>query len=151
MAPNHYLNQWWNIVDWNLRNRPQWNFNQNSNNFIQENAFENVVCEVASILSQPQCVNLHRPVDIWMLGHHWFRYRPVTCLVPRHSLNDLSILCFFISLKLHWHSDNLCSSKCMGIFIFEKKFFFFQGPVSNHLLLLIAHEEINILLKPAKN
>ena len=26
-------------------------------NFIQENALENVVCEVASILSRPQCVN----------------------------------------------------------------------------------------------
>ena len=35
----------------------QWNFNRNSNIFIQENAFENVVCEMASILSRPQCVN----------------------------------------------------------------------------------------------
>ena len=25
--------------------------------FIKENAFENVVCEMAAILSQPQCVN----------------------------------------------------------------------------------------------
>ena len=25
--------------------------------FIQENAFENVICEMASILSRPQCVN----------------------------------------------------------------------------------------------
>ena len=27
-----------------------------SNIFIQENAIENVVCEIASILSRPQCV-----------------------------------------------------------------------------------------------
>ena len=32
-------------------------FNQSGNIFIQENAFENVVCETAAILSQPQCVN----------------------------------------------------------------------------------------------
>ena len=32
-------------------------FNRYSNIFIQENAFENVICEMASILSRPQCVN----------------------------------------------------------------------------------------------
>ena len=32
------------------------NFNQNSNIFIRKNAFESVVCEMASILSRPQCV-----------------------------------------------------------------------------------------------
>ena len=34
----------------------QWNFDWNSNIFIQENALENVVCEMASIFSRPQCV-----------------------------------------------------------------------------------------------
>ena len=34
----------------------QWNFDWNSNIFILENAFQNVVCEMASILSRPQCV-----------------------------------------------------------------------------------------------
>ena len=42
----------------NLRNKLQWNLKQNSCIFIQENAFENVVCEMASILFRPQCVNL---------------------------------------------------------------------------------------------
>ena len=32
-------------------------FIQNSKYFIQENALENVVCEMAAILYQPQCVN----------------------------------------------------------------------------------------------
>ena len=50
------LNQWWNIFTWTLRKKVQWNFDRNSNIFIQENAFENVVCEMASILSRPQCV-----------------------------------------------------------------------------------------------
>ena len=55
-APSHYLNQCWNIVNWKLRTKVQWNFNRNSNIFIQENGFESVVCEMAAILSQPQCV-----------------------------------------------------------------------------------------------
>ena len=48
----------WNNVNWTLRNKLQWNFNRNSNIFIQENALEHVVCEMASILSRPQCVNV---------------------------------------------------------------------------------------------
>ena len=44
-----YLNQCGNIVNWTLRNKLQWNFNQNSNIFIQENAPESVVCEMAAI------------------------------------------------------------------------------------------------------
>ena len=35
----------------------QWNFNQYSNTFNQEKALENGVCEMAFILSRPQCVN----------------------------------------------------------------------------------------------
>ena len=53
----HYRNQCWNIVNWTLRNKLQWNCNRNSNISIEENAFENNVCEKAAILSQPQCVN----------------------------------------------------------------------------------------------
>ena len=41
----------------------QWNFNSNWSIFIQENAFENIVCEMASILSLPQCVNTLRPTQ----------------------------------------------------------------------------------------
>ena len=41
--------QCWNIVNWTLENKIQWNFNRNSNIFIQENAFEILVCEMATI------------------------------------------------------------------------------------------------------
>ena len=34
----------------------QWNFNQNTTLFTEENDFENVVCETAAILSRPQYV-----------------------------------------------------------------------------------------------
>ena len=59
-GPSHFMNQCWNIVNWTLRNKLQWNLNRNSNIFIQENALENVVCEMASILPRPQCV-----LDYW--------------------------------------------------------------------------------------
>ena len=36
----------------------QWKFNQNSTIFIQENAFENVVCKMAAILSRGRWVNV---------------------------------------------------------------------------------------------
>ena len=35
----------------------QWNFIWKSKNFIQGNAFKNVICNMETILSQPQCVN----------------------------------------------------------------------------------------------
>ena len=34
----------------------QWNFNQNSNIFIKENEFENVIRKIATIFSRPQYV-----------------------------------------------------------------------------------------------
>ena len=43
-------------LKWTRENKFQWNSNQNSNIFVQENAFENDVCEMVSILSRPQCV-----------------------------------------------------------------------------------------------
>ena len=55
---SHYLNQWWNIVHWNLRNKIQWNFNRNSNIFIEENTFDHIVCERSAIFSRPQCVKI---------------------------------------------------------------------------------------------
>ena len=45
----HYLNQWWLIVNWNTF---QWNFDRDTNIFIEEYAFKNVVCETPAILSQ---------------------------------------------------------------------------------------------------
>ena len=53
LAPSHYLNQCWLIVNWALRNKVQWNFNRYSNIFIQKHAYENLVSKMAAILSQP--------------------------------------------------------------------------------------------------
>ena len=56
LVPSHCQNQCWNIVNWTLRNKLQWNLNRNSYIFIQENSFKNK--EMAASLSQPQCVML---------------------------------------------------------------------------------------------
>ena len=42
-----------------LRTNFSENFNQNTKCFIHENASENIVCKIAAILSQPQCVKPH--------------------------------------------------------------------------------------------
>ena len=55
-APSHHPNQCCNKIKSKLRNKFQWNLKQNPYIFIQENAFNNVVCEMATILSRPQCV-----------------------------------------------------------------------------------------------
>ena len=60
-APSHYLNQWWHIVRSTLRNIIQWDLNQNTKIFIQENAFENVALEMVAIFFWPVCINLLAP------------------------------------------------------------------------------------------
>ena len=64
-AQLHYLNLCWNIVNWTLRNRFQWNVNQNSNIFIEENMFENVICRWWPFCLGPNVLN-HQSLD----GHH---------------------------------------------------------------------------------
>ena len=47
-----------NIVNSKLRNKLQWNLMQNSYSFLQENTFQNVVCETATILTWLNVWNL---------------------------------------------------------------------------------------------
>ena len=58
MAPSHYLNQCWKIVNRTPKNKLQWNLNRNSYIFIQWDAFKNVVCKMVSISSRPQWVKV---------------------------------------------------------------------------------------------
>ena len=45
------------LVHWTLRNKLQLNLNQNTKLFIHKNAFENVACEMAAILTMEGLVN----------------------------------------------------------------------------------------------
>ena len=63
---SHYLNQWWPIVNYTLRNIFHWNIISISQSFVLESAFEYFVCEMTAILSQPQYVdqNWHTPTRV---------------------------------------------------------------------------------------
>ena len=56
------------IVNWTLGNKLQWNINENSNIFIQENVLEIVVCKRVAILSRPQYVKgLKYSTLLWLV------------------------------------------------------------------------------------
>ena len=55
-APSHYLNQCWVIVTWTHRNKLQRIHDHGTKNSIHENASENIVCEMAAILSRRRWV-----------------------------------------------------------------------------------------------
>ena len=55
-VPSHYLHQYWLIVDWTSRNQIQWHFNEITNIFCQENAFEHIVSKIAAIWVRLPCV-----------------------------------------------------------------------------------------------
>ena len=48
-VPSHYLNQWCVISNWTLGNKFQWNVNQNTKIFVQENSFGSVVFNKANL------------------------------------------------------------------------------------------------------
>ena len=50
------------------RKKLQWNFNRNSYIFIQENAFENVVCKMTAILFRPQYDHVSKSTTCYRRG-----------------------------------------------------------------------------------
>ena len=98
---SHYLNQCWIIVNWTLRNKLQWNLNPNSNVFIQENAFESVVCETVAILSWPQCVKyifwwrIHIHNYIYVIWIKLYIYIEIKYYIYATWIN----LCIYIEMK----------------------------------------------------
>ena len=107
-SPSHYLNQCLTIVNWNLRNKFQWNIKRHSDIVIKGNAFENVVCEMVAILSRPEYVNAW---EYWsVLDLHWCiqsdLYIVSSTLLYQHrpSWVDLDLLL--------WQFNELC---CLGV------------------------------------
>ena len=94
-----YLNQCWNTVNSNLRNKLQWNLKQNSHIFIEENACENVVCQLAANLSQPQCVNSNSMADS-------FSVIPFLVITAQHVavLVTTALLCCHVQIILTLHA-----------------------------------------------
>ena len=44
------MNMFRYFVNWNLMNKLQWNFYEDTELFIHKNASENIICEMAAIL-----------------------------------------------------------------------------------------------------
>ena len=84
----------------------------NSNIFIKKNAFENVVCEMASILSRPQFVNVEFCTQQYVCS--WFTFADAVSWYTRPGLGLLSQLLsfrYFLNvfriISLHWrHNDH---------------------------------------------
>ena len=71
-----YLKQCWIIIYLTLKNKLQWNFNQNTKLFIHENASENIVCGMTAILSSRDALYYVRefcpmlpPISIMFRSH----------------------------------------------------------------------------------
>ena len=118
---NHYLSQCWIIVKETLRNKFKWNCNQSRKLFIHENASENVVCEMAAILSiwrwvkQNRCLSAISSKIIKCVRSLWSRFeawhnvhvvyferidgRPLS---PPLTYNSKTLTCLFsICILLH--------------------------------------------------
>ena len=80
------LNQYWRmhgIVNWTLKNKLQWNFNQKK--IIEENVFENVVCEMGAILfgsvELKSKLTLQVPVSSWSC-------QAISVLITKLAISD---------------------------------------------------------------
>ena len=109
-APRHYLNQCWSIVNWTPVNKFQWNLNLNSIIFIQENAFENVVCQHGSHFVQGRWVKRGPGSCCNTMG----RINMVVAQKPRlhrisskkhQSAPQLDVFAIN-SLRTSWHKDH---------------------------------------------
>ena len=111
MAPSHYLNQCWNIINWTLRSKFQWILNHNSYIFIQDgrnkmaaifqmtflNVFKNVIWEMAAILSRPQYVKIKGTTSHWAefsrtFSHWLYRWVMLSLTWPQ--------ICYYIHCKI---------------------------------------------------
>ena len=114
-------NQCWNIVKWTLGNQLQWNSNLNSSIFIHENGLESVVCEMAAILSRPQCV---KKIHIY----HCFTMT-LRCGIhchPRLKVHQFSWLAYGSCIQRHWGKISDCIAT-------TQMFCYFPYDVQNHL------------------
>ena len=104
-APNHHLNQCWCMFKTGPLKSFHLNFNQMSTVFIQENEFEDVVCKVAAILYQPQCVNTqklplcHYISCMSILQACWHMHFYVLFICQYVDMHH----CSYLSIHQNWH------------------------------------------------
>ena len=102
-APSYYLNQCWNIANWILSNKFQWNINPNSDIFIQENTFDNVIRLMAAILSRLQCVNCYLVLLSFDIKPS-YQFRNFTINIRQSHDNPIFMIGIpLIRLSLYWN------------------------------------------------
>ena len=82
--------------------------NRNSNIFIQENAFESVVCETAAILSRPQCVSRYHCGD--MSSWNTIRWGPTSASIhtsDKYSSNPGDDEVLWLGLRFHSQNSTI--------------------------------------------
>ena len=129
IGTDNHLNQCCLIVNFTLRNKLEWNFNQNSSIFIQENTFENVVCEMAAILSRGRLVNetissdmccIHITMPMFYsianstayLMHNWDGME----FTMIHGYIFACSLLACVSLGVYWLSNGMITWNCRVLF-----------------------------------
>ena len=92
---------------WTLGNKLQWNFNRNWNIFFQENAFENVVCRMASI-----CLGLNvLKIPISVTEDFFFKFIEIIIIVavPGHIFcPQTPYKSFYLKLGVSNHQPHDC-------------------------------------------
>ena len=101
-APSHYLSQWWVIVKWTPRNKPQWNFNQNTKSSIHENTSENIVCEMAAIWSRGRLVDWY--LTSVCLQRYPAYHPPLPWPIAHVAISARSKVWHKYSQENHWES-----------------------------------------------
>ena len=98
-SPNHFMNQYWNIANWLLRNKFQRHLYRNSYIFVQENSHKYVGSEIVASLSRSQC-DAKAVVDIDNTYGELYIYfaRLRRCRFPiintsRHLVESINTLC----------------------------------------------------------
>ena len=111
------------IVNWTIRNKLQWNFNLNSNIFIQQNAFEDIVCEMVAtclhlkmlIVGHTNLEERHDEVMTWKcFPHYW-----LLCKRNPFPSQRSSDRAWMLSLLLAWTScwtniQAACDIRCLN-------------------------------------
>ena len=83
----------------NFKNKFQWNRKRNSYMFSQENAFENVVCEMAEILLRPQYVKWCERVTMSWCHHH-----RLTCWSEANNIH-------VYTNQYRWDTEYVCANE----------------------------------------
>ena len=132
--PSHYLNQCWDIVNWTLRNMLQWNLNRNSNMFIEEYAFENIIWKMAVILSQ--CVKWWL-VEYSVLNHVLNQWCFFIDKLPCNDINTQNVisLCRILSTIF-----NIVIWMRNWFFLFNMKILSYQDRI--HIKLRQSHDRL---------